>query len=283
MAVTKIVIAGKNDIAVNVTSYLVERLEIRPAIICNKTETGADGFQHSLRLYGKRNNLVEYRLEDVYGIENLVFVSLEYDRLVSPDKFCNARLYNVHFSLLPAYKGVYTSVWPILNGEEYSGVTLHRIDKGIDTGDIIAQSRIAITEQMTSRDLYLEYNRVGTQLVIDNIRSVIEGTEKAVPQPTSGSSYYSKASIDFSQTELDCCEKAQQVSRRVRALCFPEYQYSQFNGQDIVACMITGNKSTHRPGTVIATDARMVEVSTEDYDVVLYKAESGKWSVKSGE
>ena len=56
-----------------------------------------------------------------------------------PKNFLNARLYNIHFSYLPAYKGMFTSALPIKNGEVDSGVTLHKIESGIDTGDIIDQ------------------------------------------------------------------------------------------------------------------------------------------------
>lgn len=73
--------------------------------------------------------------------DDLIFISLEFDKIVNPDLFKDARLYNIHFSLLPSYKGMYTSAIPILNGEEMVGVTFHEIDKGIDTGNIIAQKK----------------------------------------------------------------------------------------------------------------------------------------------
>ena len=68
-----------------------------------------------------------------------MFISLEYHRLIDPLKFVTSKLYNPHFSLLPAYKGMYTSALPLLNDEKDAGVTLHHIDSGIDTGDIIDQ------------------------------------------------------------------------------------------------------------------------------------------------
>ena len=58
--------------------------------------------------------------------------------IIKTKNFKSNKLFNLHFSLLPSYKGMHTSAFPILNGEKYSGVTIHKIDNGIDTGDIIA-------------------------------------------------------------------------------------------------------------------------------------------------
>ncbi|MBQ8080233.1 MAG: hypothetical protein IJ236_09800 [Oscillospiraceae bacterium] len=73
----------------------------------------------------------------MYDTEDLIFLSAEFDRLIRPDKFRSQELYNIHFSLLPRYKGCYTSVHPLLHGDTTTGVTFHRIRRGIDTGEII--------------------------------------------------------------------------------------------------------------------------------------------------
>ena len=136
-----ICVAGKNNIAVDVLEYLIRinngRYEL--GVVCNKTETGKNSWQKSLRFFSQRFNVPEYHLEDMYMRDDLIFISLEFDKIVNPDLFKDARLFNIHFSLLPSYKGMYTSAIPILNGEEMVGVTFHEIDKGIDTGNINAQ------------------------------------------------------------------------------------------------------------------------------------------------
>lgn len=59
----------------------------------------------------------EISLEDAYD-NATYFISLEFDRLVKPELFKKGKPYNIHFSILPKYKGMYTSIWPILNGEK---------------------------------------------------------------------------------------------------------------------------------------------------------------------
>ena len=78
-------------------------------------------------------------LNQAYRIPNLIFISIHYDKIIKIENFKTKNLYNFHFSLLPKYKGMHTGAHPIINGENYSGVTLHKIDNGIDTGDVIDQ------------------------------------------------------------------------------------------------------------------------------------------------
>ena len=99
------------------------------------------------------NNIEVVTLQTLYEINDLLFISLEYDEIIKPEMFETNELFNIHFSLLPAYKGVYTSIFPILNGEQYTGVTLHKIDSGIDTGAIVDQMKIEIKLTFTSSTL----------------------------------------------------------------------------------------------------------------------------------
>ena len=134
-----ICIAGKNDIAVEILLYLLDRTIKKENIyvIPNKTDDGKNNWQRSLLKNANELNINIASLEQVYNIENLLFLSLEFDKIINPLNFRTKQLFNIHFSLLPKYKGMFTSILPILNNDKITGVTFHRIDKGIDTGDII--------------------------------------------------------------------------------------------------------------------------------------------------
>lgn len=264
-----ICVAGKNSIAVDILLYLKEKYSYNLAIICNKTETGENTFQKSLRWFAKKNGIKEYELEEVYDIKGLLFLSLEFDRLVEPSKFADARLYNIHFSDLPKYKGMYTSVHPILNGEKFAGVTLHEIDRGIDTGDIIAQRRFTISG-FNCRDLYKGYIKNGTELVIENLEGLIHHDYVAKQQEARNSSYYAKDSIDFSRLHIDLNQTAERIGRQIRAYGFREYQLPSINGKQIIDYHITNIKSRSRAGKVIYSTEAFCMISTIDYDMVIY-------------
>ena len=268
-----ICIAGKNDIAVRAMQYLIKNVkssEYYFTACINKSDTGSATWQPSYALFCKENNIPILDIKDCYELDDLLFISLEYDRLINPLKFKSKKLFNVHFSYLPAYKGMFTSTFPLINGEKKSGVTLHRIDKGIDTGDIIDQISIELPLHFNSADLYKRYLEESYTLFINNIDSLIAGKEISVQQPDIGSSYYSRGSIDFSNIVIDFKKTAYEVHNQVRAFCFREYQLPLIEGKQIFKSEIIRKITEGKPGTVAYQDEWVIILNTVDYQVELY-------------
>lgn len=265
-----ICIAGKNNIAVDVLAYLISlNGDFELGVVCNKTETGNNNWQKSLRWFAKKYNVKEYLLEEMYNIPDLVFLSLEFDQIIKTERFKDARIYNIHFSMLPKYKGMYTSAWPILNGEDYSGVTFHKIDNGIDTGDIIAQKQFSI-RGMTCRELYNSYIVYGTELVINCLNDVLNNCVKALPQKIEHSTYYSRNSLDYSKITIDYNQTADCIARQIRAFSFREYQLPKFKNKSVISTEITKIKSVLKPGSIIIETDSSVMISSIDYNIILY-------------
>ncbi|EAU9427004.1 formyl transferase, partial [Salmonella enterica] len=81
----KIIIAGKNDIAVNVTRWLQKKKKnIEIYAICNANDTGIDTFQRSFKKYCKDNLIPIISLAEAYKIDDAIFLSLEFDKIVQP-------------------------------------------------------------------------------------------------------------------------------------------------------------------------------------------------------
>lgn len=241
----KICIAGKNQIAVNALRFLIDQIHFNKTdlLVCiNKTDNGVDSWQPSLKLFAERNDINVVTLDEIYEIENLIFISLEFDKIIRTNKFRTDKLYNIHFSLLPSYKGMYTSIFPILNGEKYSGVTIHLIDDGIDTGDIIDQIKFEIGINDTCRDLYFKYLAYGQKLFEKNIRKIIENNINATPQFSFGSSYYSKRSIDFEQIKIDLNKTSFEIHNQIRAFIFEEYQLPKVYDKWVKRSYLTNEK-----------------------------------------
>jgi len=238
----KICIAGKNSIAVNSVKFLLEDLNFNKSdiFVCvNKNDTGKDNWQPSLKQYATEEGLKIVRLEELYELNDLYFFSLEYDKIIDPEKFNSNRLFNLHFSLLPAYKGVYTSAWPLLNGESQTGVTLHKIDKGIDTGPILFQEEIPIDINETCRDLYLKYLSVGDNFFKSKINQVLSLNYQEKPQKAERASYYAKNSIDYSQIDIDYNKTSFEIHNQIRAFIFKEYQLPIVKGKKIGKSILT--------------------------------------------
>lgn len=266
-----ICIAGKNNIAVEITKYIIKNFDCELLVIPNKNDDGIDKWQKSFLKFSKANNLKIVTLEDIYEIEELIFLSLEFDKIIKPEKFKTNKLYNIHFSLLPKYKGMYTSALPILNNEKETGVTLHRIDRGIDTGEIITQNRIPIDFDDTGRDLYLKYIENGIRLIKDNIENILNDKIKSQPQEALLSSYYSKKFVDYKKLEIDLNQTSVNIYNQIRAFNFREYQVPIIKGEKIIFSQITNQKSNHNPGYIYLEDEYSILMATIDYNIILYK------------
>jgi methionyl-tRNA formyltransferase len=109
-----------------------------------------------------------------------VLVVVAYGRIL-PDAFLTAfRLgaINVHFSLLPKYRGAAPVNWAIVNGETVTGVTTMKMDTGLDTGDILLQSETQIGSEETAIELMERLSSLGAELLSETLRN----HETIVPQ-----------------------------------------------------------------------------------------------------
>jgi methionyl-tRNA formyltransferase len=264
-------VAGKNQIAIDVLDRVVGMVGIdRVCAVPNKIDEGRTTWQPSFLREAKSRGVRIATLDQVYPIVDLVFLSVEFDRIISPIKFASARLFNIHFSLLPKYRGVLTAIWPVLNGEDESGVTLHRIDHGIDTGDVIEQRSFAISPEMTSRDVYMRCLSEGASVFRNNLDSIFAGRESAVAQPIAHATYYGRESIDFSKLEVPRRTTAFQLACFVRAFAFPEFQLGKFDSRPVLRAEILSARSQQKSGTIIEDSPASVVIAMLDHHVRLH-------------
>lgn len=267
-------VAGKNDIAVTILHAVLERVAAdQVVIITNKTDSGEDNWQPSLKARASQLGVKEGDLESIRDIPDLVFLSMEFDRLIRPADFKTDHLFNIHFSLLPAYKGMYTSAWPLLNGEDHSGATLHYIDAGIDTGDIIDQTRFAVGPGATARDVYFTYLRTSIELVLRHLDTLLdpECLPPRRPQPAQGASYYSRKTLDYSDLRIDFRKTSWEVHNQIRAFTFREYQMPSVAGHPVCGSGMLEERSFEHPGTLVAETTGSMTLATIDYYLEIYK------------
>ena len=269
----KICIAGKANIAIEVCDYILQTYSnVELFAIKNQNDFGENQSQRSFARYinsAKRIKVIQ--LEDAYMIEDLIFLSLEFDRIIKPHLFKTKSLYNIHFSKLPEYKGMYTAALPILHGAKQSGVTLHYIDAGIDTGEIIAQTIYDIKLDDTAEIIYNRNIQLGTELVIANLPKLIEGNVSSCPQSSIESTYYSKKTIDYNNLVVDLQSTACQIDAQIRAFNFRQYQLPKVNTYPIAYTEITPKRSSFRAGTILEDTELYLKIATIDYDMFLYK------------
>jgi methionyl-tRNA formyltransferase len=122
---------------------------------------------------------------------------------------------NVHTSLLPKYRGAAPIQWAIADGEEFTGVTIMRMDAGLDTGPILSTRRTAILPADDSQTLHDRLAQLGAELLVETIPGYVGGTIVPQPQPAEGTSYAAK--ITREDGRIDWSLPAQKIWNRLRA------------------------------------------------------------------
>lgn len=122
---------------------------------------------------------------------------------------------NLHASLLPKYRGANPIAAAIAMGEQETGVTLMRMDRGLDTGPVYASRSIGIAEDDTTESLTPKLAGLAAELLSDNLGALLDGTFEAVPQGTG-------ATLTRLMTKddgwLDFARPAADLERHVRAM-----------------------------------------------------------------
>ena len=121
---------------------------------------------------------------------------------------------NVHYSLLPAYRGAAPVNWALVNGEEKTGVTLMKMDKGLDTGPIIASSPVRVDPMDNAPRVFEKLTAAAVKLLEEKLPLYLSGDRITVPQDEEMASY--AAIIQKSDGALDFSIPAMDVHNRVR-------------------------------------------------------------------
>ena len=122
---------------------------------------------------------------------------------------------NVHASLLPRWRGAAPIHAALLHGDSRTGVTLMRMDPGMDTGPILTQRAIEIAPTETAGELYDRLARVGAELLMDTLPAYLEGRLTPQPQPEEGVTYAPMLKKEEGRLDFDLT--AAELERRVRA------------------------------------------------------------------
>ncbi len=125
---------------------------------------------------------------------------------------------NLHFSLLPAWRGAAPVQHAVLAGDEVTGASTFRLERGLDTGPVLGVVTEDIRPTDTSGDLLARLAVAGAGLLVATIDALEDGSVSAVPQPAEGVSLAPKLTVD--DARIDWTAPALRVDRLIRA-CTP--------------------------------------------------------------
>jgi methionyl-tRNA formyltransferase len=122
---------------------------------------------------------------------------------------------NVHTSLLPKYRGAAPIQWAIANDETETGVTIMKMDAGLDTGPIVSQRRTPIRPGDDSATLHDRLAQLGAELLVQTMPDYVAGKIQPRPQPAEGASHAAK--IKKEDGRIDWNRPAREIWNRLRA------------------------------------------------------------------
>jgi methionyl-tRNA formyltransferase len=173
--------------------------------------------QHGLKVFQPESVKDEVFQKELRTLKLDLFVVAAYGQILSKTLLAIPKYgaVNVHASLLPKYRGAAPIVWAILRGEELTGVTMMKMDEGMDTGDILLQAEVPIGERDTFQTLHDRLALLGAELLLKTVEKMKAGNLQSIQQD------HSKATdappLRKEDGHIDWRKGAKEIDHHVRA------------------------------------------------------------------
>ena len=160
--------------------------------------------------WAQDNTPAGFELTDDIAIANII-ICVMYEKILGPEYVQNSACFNFHPGILPEYRGSGAYSWTIINQEKKCGITLHKIDAGIDTGDVIEIRQFLVSENDTAHSLYKKGTETIFKMFKDWFLDLLTENYIAVEQNLYNSKLYYRKDLN----------KARNITRYIKAFHFP--------------------------------------------------------------
>lgn len=207
---------------------------------------------------------------------------------ILPDRFLNAfnkACVNIHSSLLPRWRGAAPMQRAIMNGDEITGVSLQKIVKKLDAGDIIGETSFSIPIDMGTNVLYEKLSHMGAELLSHKLKDFIEDRVSLKAQDESLVTYAHK--IKKEEGLVDWSLSAQEIHNKIRGLNMGgPFAYTSFQGKQLKLhkSLPIELGANHRPGSVMTVKKDSFEVSCGSQRLEVFEVQpESKARMKAGD
>jgi methionyl-tRNA formyltransferase len=157
---------------------------------------------------------------------------------------------NLHASLLPRWRGAAPIQRAILAGDRESGLSIFRMEEGLDTGPVLAMRSLPIGPRTTADELHDGLAALAVEMLPDVLAGLKAGTLRATPQPAEGVTYATK--IRKEEGRLDLSRPALELDRQIRALSPTPGCFCEIRGERLILLEAEPVDAAGAPGSVIA-------------------------------
>ena len=228
----RLVFMGTPDFAVGILDALQRSIHEITAVVTVADKAAGRGQklkESAVKIYAQANNLTilqpeklkdEHFLAQLKELQADLFVVVAFRML--PKEVWKMPAFgtiNLHASLLPNYRGAAPINWAIINGDEETGVTTFFIDEAIDSGKIIAQKAVKISNNTNAGELHDELMSVGAELTLKTVAAISQQTHTVIDQDKfDGKDFKIAPKIFKEDCEISWQETVENVHNKIRGL-----------------------------------------------------------------
>ena len=290
----RIVFAGTPKFSVKSLSVLNQSEHAVVAVYCQPDRPKGRGKVLTacpVKIFAEENNLLVIQPEDFKDKQSQtqlallnpdVMVVAAYGQILPKSilKIPKLGCLNIHASLLPRWRGAAPIERAILEGDRETGISIMKMNEGLDTGDILLDKKCTISNHETAQTLHDTLSNIGANAILETLNML--PTLKARPQQNNEATYAEKVTKD--EAQIDWHQSAEKISRVIRAfnprpIAYTNAMAKQFKNRvlRIIEAEIVNRQTTNSPGEVIKYDKDVCYIATSNGVINLKKVQlSGK-------
>ena len=268
----RIVFMGTPDFAAECLSKLSESRHDIVGVFCQPDKPV--GRKHELKMPETKQVALEHgypvfqpvALKNGVGLEIIkdlspnVIVVVAYGKILPPDilNYPKYGCVNVHASILPKYRGASPIHAAVINGDSETGVTIMKMDEGLDTGDIIKIVKCPIGLNDTTEDMYQKLAPLGADALLNALDDIESGEAVFTKQDESSATKVGLINRDMSR--IDWNDTALNIHNKIRGLYSWPCTVSAVNGKSIKIYLSSyiNNYSSSQPGEVVDSNGKLI-------------------------
>ncbi len=183
---------------------------------------------------------------------------------------------NVHASLLPKYRGAAPINWAIINGEKKTGVTIMLMDEGMDTGDILAKTKVEIKEEETSIELSQKLAEYGATLLMETIDRLEQNELTPIRQNDADATYAPIIKKDVGKINWE--KKAEEINNLIRGTQPWPGSFTNLNNKTLKIFKASVSNDSGKPGEILRSNPGTLRIGTGEKSLNLLEIqiEGGK-------
>ena len=162
---------------------------------------------------------------------------------------------NLHFSLLPRWRGAAPVQRSIEAGDSVTGVTIFQLDEGMDTGPIYLMKRFALDDDITSDELFTELAELGSEALLESLEMIQSGFK---PTPQSSIDVTKAAKITKAEAQINWSDEAIEISRKIRAFTSSPGAWTTLRGSSIKIDTPVIEELKLKPGEILYQDKKLL-------------------------